>query len=106
MTPEGKVKAKVKRVLDQFAPHVYGHWIVQNGMGTPTLDYIGCCCGWYFTIETKAKGQKLTPRQEKTAQSTEEADGVVFRIIGANDMAILELEAWLCAKTEKHYHAC
>jgi hypothetical protein len=74
---------------------VYGHWIVQNGMGTPTLDYIGCCCGLYFTIETKAEGQHLTPRQEHTALSTTEADGTVFAIIGKEDFELLELEAWL-----------
>jgi penicillin-binding protein-related factor A (putative recombinase) len=64
-------------------------------MGTPTLDYIGCCCGWYFTIETKAKGQKITPRQHKTAASTEEADGMVFFIMEEDDIALLELEYWL-----------
>ena len=95
MTPEGRVKAKVKDVLDAFKPHVFGHWIVQNGMGSPTLDYIGCCCGDYFTIETKADKKKLTPRQELTAKSTEEANGAVFKIIGANDLVLLELEAWL-----------
>jgi hypothetical protein len=95
MTPEGKVKAKVKVVLDKLEPYVYGHWIVQNGMGTPTLDYIGCCCGLYFTVETKAEGKKLTPRQRITAESTVKAAGRVFEIVGLNDFSLLELEAWL-----------
>lgn len=95
MTPEGKVKKKVKDILTAYKPHVFGHWIVQNGMGTPTLDYIGCCCGAYFTIETKAPDAKLTPRQELTAQDTEAANGAVFRIIGFDTFRLGELDAWL-----------
>lgn len=113
MTPEGKVKEKVKNVLDAFKPHVFGHWIVQNGMGSPTLDYIGCCCGCYFTVETKAAGKKLTPRQELTAKSTEDANGAVFKVIGENDLELLVLEAWLyqrvMTKNKRNtwsYHAC
>jgi len=95
MTPEGKVKNKVKDILIAYKPHVFGHWIVQNGMGTPTLDYIGCCCGEYFTVETKARGKRLTPRQEITAAATEAANGVVFRIAGIDGLVLAEFDAWL-----------
>jgi hypothetical protein len=64
-------------------------------MGSPTLDYIGCCCGDYFTVETKAEGKKLTPRQSITKERTEESDGAVFCIIGHDCAALAELEGWI-----------
>ena len=85
----------MKEILNAFKPHVYGHWIVQNGMGTPTLDYIGCCCSDYFAIETKAEGKKLTPQQNLTKERTEEANGAVFCIIGHDELVLAEFEAWL-----------
>lgn len=35
MTPEGKVKAAVKKLLKLY-PDVYAHWPVQTGYGAPT----------------------------------------------------------------------
>lgn len=81
MTPEGKVKAQVKKVLAQF-PNLWQHWAVQNGMGTPTLD----CTGWFhgraFAIETKAPGAKPTPRQLITIAKMEKGGARVFVIDG------------------------
>jgi hypothetical protein len=95
MTPEGRVKEQVKKVLAAYKPHVYGNWIVQNGMGTPTLDYIGCCCGRYFSIETKAEGKLLTARQQKTAEEIQAANGEVFEIRVYNSPELTRLDEWL-----------
>lgn len=80
MTPEGTVKAKVKRVLAEHG--VYWHMPVQNGMGAPTLDFICCYHGFYFAIETKAPGKLPTSRQMQTIQKITDAGGLVFVIDG------------------------
>lgn len=91
MTPEGKVKAKVKKVL---ATHgAYYHMPVQNGMGKPSLDFVGCHQGRFFGIETKAGNKAMTPRQETTAAEMQSAGGMVFLI---NDVQGLDtLQNWL-----------
>jgi hypothetical protein len=85
-TPEGKVKDKVKKMLKAFGPEVYSHWPVQNGMGSPTLDCVGCAFGIYFAIETKVKGKGLTPRQQITMSQMLAAGGVVFVV--KNDLDV------------------
>lgn len=78
MTPEGKVKLKVKAMLTEFK--AYQHWPVLTGYGAPTLDCIGCYHGLYFAVETKAPGKHLSPRQELTKSEIEAAGGIVFVI--------------------------
>lgn len=83
MTPEGKVKARVDKIL-KAANCAYWHKAVLNGMGTPTLDYTGCSYGRYFAIETKAFGEVPTKRQQLTIAQMEAAGATVFVIIGAD----------------------
>lgn len=85
-TPEGKVKDMVRKMLKEFGHSLYAHWPVQNGMGSPTLDCIGCIAGCYFGIETKVEGKKLTPRQETTKAQMEAAGAVVFVIRNGLDV--------------------
>lgn len=89
MTPEKKIKEKVKKLLKEKG--VYYHMPVQMGYGAPSLDFICCYYGIYFAIETKAPGKKLTPRQEDTKKRINAAGGRVFIIDGDLD----ELESWL-----------
>ena len=91
MTPEGKVKAAVKKILDA-ADETYYHCPVQNGMGAPTLDFVGCSKGRYFAIETKAPGKKPTTRQEHTSEQMRAARGTVFIMDGS---AYEVLSCWL-----------
>lgn len=91
MTPEGKVKEKVKKLLKLLG--IYYHMPVMNGMGAPTLDFICCFNGKYIAIETKAPGKKPTPRQLITMREIEKAGGWVFVV--ANDDDLLALEATL-----------
>lgn len=91
MTPEGKVKEKVKKVLK--AHGAYWHMPVQNGMGAPSLDFIGCYFGRYYAIETKAGNKQPTPRQKLTIESIQAAGGKTFVV---NEVSGLkELEEWL-----------
>lgn len=91
MTPEGKVKARVKAVLKRFG--AYYHMVVQNGMGAPSLDFVGCHAGRFFSVETKAGNKDMTDRQKQTASEMRKAGGKVFLV---NDVVGLEdLELWL-----------
>lgn len=88
-TPEGKVKALTKRLFKELQREGYPlfyHMAVQNGMGSPTLDFTGCANGKYFAIETKALGKDLTPRQETTAADIEKAKGKVFVVRSKEDL--------------------
>lgn len=89
MTPEGRIKHKVKKVLASI-PGCYQHWPVQNGMGSPTLDCIACCKGYYIGIETKAPGKRPTPRQELTMAQINAAGGLVFIIDSEQKVEDLE----------------
>ena len=103
-TPESKVKQKVKSLLDEHG--AYHNWPVPGGYGIPMLDAVGCHCGVFFAIETKAPGQHLTPRQEFTKAQMELAGAKVF-VVGEdlrqaeNDpdtwyySGMIELETWL-----------
>lgn len=94
-TPEGKVKAKVRlalRTLQDKGYPVYYHMPVQNGMGAPTLDFIGCIKGQFFAIETKAPGKKPTERQENTIAEMRKAGAHVFVYDGSNPEV---LAGWL-----------
>ena len=57
LTPEGKVKAAVKRVLARY-PETYFFMPVQAGYGKKTLDFLICHYGEFIAIETKAPGKK------------------------------------------------
>ena len=91
MTPEGRVKDNVKKILKKY--RTYYHMVVQNGMGAPSLDFVGCHYGDFFAVETKAPGKKPTPRQEVTMEAMEKAGGRTFVVAG--DEGMEELEEWL-----------
>lgn len=88
MTPEGKVKEQVKKLLK--AHNAYYHMPVQNGMGAPTLDFICCHNSRFFAVETKALGKKPTKRQEVTMMEIAFAGGFVFVVSCQTELDILE----------------
>lgn len=94
MTPEAKVKARVKKILESGG--AYYHCPVQNGMGAPTLDFVGCSVGRFFAIETKAAGKKPTARQQHTIRKMIEAEADVFVIDGTENTTTYEdLDRWI-----------
>lgn len=95
MTPEGRVKEKVKEIIKAYKPHVYAHWPVLNGMGVPTLDCVGCANGEFFAVETKAAGKDLTPRQRVTQEEMRKAGARVFVIVGVDDVELKAFDSWL-----------
>lgn len=93
MTPEGKVKAHLDRVLNGYGDDLHVFKPVQNGMGSPALDYIICYRGQYASIETKAADKQFTPRQEVTADRLRLAGAAVFLV---NELTGTEaVEKWL-----------
>lgn len=96
MTPEGKVKAAVDRLLKQHAAYYLKP--VQGGYGAPALDYHGVHRGFGFAIETKAPGKTPSPRQINTAKAIHAAGGTVFLIDGD----LTELSNWLHLPIPQH----
>lgn len=78
MTPEGKVKAKVKRALKALGRDCWQFMPVQTGYGAPALDFLLSIRGRFVAIETKAPGKSLTPMQEGTKAAIEAAGGIVL----------------------------
>jgi hypothetical protein len=97
-TPEGIVKIAVRKILVTYG--AYYHSPVQNGMGSPSLDFVGCYFGRYYAIETKAPGKKPTPRQEFTIQGIRASGGKVFVISGEEGYD--ELRRWLEQVRDAH----
>lgn len=88
MTPEGKVKEKVKQIFKRYGVHY--HMPVQNGMGEPTLDFRATPAGFTLMVETKAPGEKPTERQILTMRAEEDAGAFVFVVSNDEELAILE----------------
>lgn len=86
MTPEGRVKAKVKRALATL-PACYRFMPVQTGFGSQTLDYLCCIWGRFVAIETKAPGKDLTPMQRSTKADIEAAGGIVLVVWDEDTLA-------------------
>jgi hypothetical protein len=100
MTPEGKVKAKVTKVLKSFGDRLYYFMPVQYGMGAASLDYL-CAVKTkfdydgpiFFAIETKAPGKKPTDRQQALMDYLTKMGAVVWTI--DDDAGVKELKLWL-----------
>ena len=92
---EKTVKAAVKKRLKELG--AYQFWPVQMGLGTTTLDCLGCWQGNFFSIETKAPGEKPTMTQNLTASAMRAAGGVVL-IVDSEEKAMAITAAHLAGK--------
>lgn len=97
MTPEGKVKQAVTRLLSKYKG-IYFWMPVQTGYGSRSLDFLGCYRGRFFAVETKAPGKKPTPLQHNTIAKMTSAGATVFVIDGD----VSELKQWLDDAANKH----
>jgi len=90
LTPEGRVKEKVKKVLTTH--NVWYFMPVSNGFGKHGIpDFVCCVNGLFFTVETKRPGGKPTALQEVQMRDIGKAGGRPFVVDG--DTSTLEL--WL-----------
>lgn len=92
LTPEGKVKAAVDRILKRN--NAYYVKPVSNGMGRMGVpDYLVCFKGHFLAIECKATDQgKPTPLQEVQMGLIHAAGGAVYT---ATPGTLAGLEKWL-----------
>lgn len=95
MTPEGRVKERVRKLLSEYGQELYSYWPVPTGFGRTTIDAIGCYRGQFFAIETKADGKKPTLRQTGELRSMEIAMARTFVIAGEQSPVFMELRLWL-----------
>jgi hypothetical protein len=96
VTPEGKVKAKLKEHLRRQG--AYWFMPVQTGYGSVSLDFLACVLGEFIAYECKAKGKELTPRQQLVARQIRAAGGRVWKVT-LDENGELEFEA--CGLTRK-----
>ena len=94
-TPEGRIKRKIRGVLDNYrnVSNIYTYMPVPGGFGAPSLDYLGCVNGMFFAIEAKRPGGKPTLRQLGTIQMLQSAGAAVFVI--SDDESLRVFERWL-----------
>lgn len=84
MTPEGKVKDEVRRLLDCYQG-IWYYMPVPTGYGMKTIDFLGCFRGSFFGIETKGEGKAPTALQAKVIAEIKAAGGRTFVIVGENN---------------------
>ena len=86
-TPESKVKAEVKKILDElgayhFMPATHGY----GRSGVP--DICGCLNGRFFGIECKAGKGKTTALQDRELKRISTAGGIAL-IVDETGLATL-----------------
>jgi pantoate kinase len=83
MTPEGKVKAKVKKVLNELG--CYYAMPVGTGFGNSGVpDFLICKGGLFYGIECKANGGKPTALQLKHLDDIRKAGGIAMIVDETN----------------------
>lgn len=76
-TPEGKVKAQVKKILDEH--DVYYFMPVTGGYGKSGVpDIIACFKSHFIGIECKTVGNTTTALQDKHLKAIKEHGGVAL----------------------------
>lgn len=77
LTPERKVKDKVKKVLKELG--AYYAMPATGGYGSSGVpDFLVCYRGRFIGLECKANGGKTTALQEKNLEDIRKNDGVAF----------------------------
>jgi len=94
MTPEGKVKKRVKAILDELK--VYHFSPMQNGMGRAGIpDIVACYGGKFIGIECKAGSNKPTALQERELNRILNAGGEAYVINEENIEQLREELIWM-----------
>jgi hypothetical protein len=83
MTPERRVKAKVRKVLDKLG--AYYTMPVTGGFGNSGApDFLVCLHGRFIGIECKAGKNTPTPLQEKNLRQLSQAGGIALVVNDEN----------------------
>lgn len=91
MTPEGKVKAQVKKILDA-TPNTYYFFPATGGFGRSGVPDIICCVnGWFLGIECKAGKGTTTALQDREIMKIHAANGRAMVVNEDNLLAVEKL---------------
>lgn len=83
VTPEAKVKAKVKKGLKDIG--AYYAMPVTGGYGNSGVpDFLVCHKGGFYGIECKANGNKPTALQQSNLENIRNAGGLAFVVDESN----------------------
>jgi Holliday junction resolvase len=83
-TPEAKVKAKVRLILDSMG--TYHFMPPANGFGRAGIpDIVGCMNGVFFAVECKAGKGKTTALQDRELERIRAAGGIAL-VINENNV--------------------
>lgn len=99
-TPEKKVKARVKKQLDEMG--IYHFSPFQAGMGSSGVPDVVCCVNGFFVgIECKKDAKaKPTALQTQHAKAIQVSHGVAFLFNGDNMQELVEL----LTRIKEHKH--
>ena len=94
MTPESKVKSRIKLILEDLRCYYFmpigGPY---SRIGVP--DFVGCLNGMFFSIEAKAGKGKTTALQARELQRIKDAGGFAIVVNEENvDLLKAMLERW------------
>lgn len=90
MTPERRVKTKVRKVLDKLG--AYYVMPVTGGYGNSGApDFLVCLHGRFIGIECKAGKNTTTPLQEKNLRQLSEAGGIAL-VVNDENVDVFETE--------------
>jgi len=90
MTPERRVKAKVRKVLDKLG--AYYVMPVTGGYGNSGApDFLVCLHGRFLGIECKAGKNTTTPLQEKNLRQLSQAGGIAL-VVNDENVDVFETE--------------
>ena len=92
-TPEGKIKARVRRILE--INHAYHFMPATGGYGRAGVpDFVGCYYGTFYAVECKGSiNDKLTQLQQREIDRIAKAGGNAFIVY--DDISLKTLEQWL-----------
>lgn len=101
MTPEGKVKDRVKKILKELYRDVYIYMPVAIGYGRRAApDFFVVIEGMMFGIETKANGNTPTELQEREMRALRRAGACVLVI---NEDNVESLPNLISDALNQHY---
>jgi len=90
MTPEGKVKEKVKKILDVYK--VYYFCPATGGYGRSGIpDFVCCYKGKFIAIECKAGKNKTTALQDRELDWIQKSGGVAIVVVDDSLSQLIEL---------------
>lgn len=94
MTPEAKVKAKIRKTLEEL--ECYYFMPPANGYGRAGIpDFVGCLNGRFIAIEAKAGKGKTTALQDRELEKIRASGGFAMVVNEENlDRLKIEINEW------------